>query len=113
MVGRSHTLSVIYDMHDPCVERGESSSQRQAQGRVLLLPLLLVALLAADDASFIFTVGKARCLPVCPASASHSNLLRFRAHRSCVMRCLAVGPKGAPLPHRPEGADGKSDVADS
>ena len=32
MVGRSHTLSVIYDMHDPSVERGESSSQRQAQG---------------------------------------------------------------------------------
>ena len=31
MVGRSHTLSVIYDMHDQSVERGESSSQRQAQ----------------------------------------------------------------------------------
>ena len=40
---------------------------------------LLVALLAADDDSFIFTVRKARCLPVCLASASHSNLLRFRA----------------------------------
>ena len=33
-VGRSNTLSVIYDMHDRGVERGESSSQRQAQGRV-------------------------------------------------------------------------------
>ena len=32
LLGRSKTLSVIYDMHDPGVERGESSSQRQAQG---------------------------------------------------------------------------------
>ena len=31
-LGRSNTLSVIYDMHDQSVERGESSSQRQAQG---------------------------------------------------------------------------------
>jgi hypothetical protein len=81
-LGRSDTLSVITLCMIQAwkVERGESSvapSGRAQAESPLTAPSL--APLAADDDSFIFTVREARCLPVCYASASHSNLLRFRA----------------------------------
>ena len=60
-------------------KEGRVAPSGRRTGSLLHTFFLLVALLAADDDSFIFTVRKARCLPVCLASASHSNLLRFHA----------------------------------